>query len=249
LSGRGFFKGIKDICDSLKTDFCLIGEVLFGDYNRIVNDEMCHSCTNYECYKNLYSSFNDLNLFEINYSLNRQFGNEAWTLYKGKSLLSFADNHDVTRIASILKDRGHLPLVYGLLFGMPGIPCIYYGSEWGVDGVKEKGSDKGLRPYFDLPQSNALTHFVAKLAHIRKKSKALCHGGYRTVLITNGQLIFERCFKDERVVIALNAQDREHCAHVDLVASNAVDLLTGHSIELCGDCSLPPYSVYFWSVN
>ena len=95
---------------------------------------MLHSCTNYECYKGLYSSMNSCNLFEITHSLLRQFGPENWTLYKGKHLLSFVDNHDVTRVASILQNPAHLPLIYALLFGMPGIPCIYYGSEWGAEG-------------------------------------------------------------------------------------------------------------------
>ena len=72
-----------------------------------------------------------MNLFEIVHSLKRQFGPENWTLYKGKHLLCFCDNHDVTRVASILQEPRHLPLIYGLMFGMPGIPCLYYGSEWG----------------------------------------------------------------------------------------------------------------------
>ena len=49
--------------------------------------------------------------------------------------MTFADNHDVTRLASILTNKRHIPLAYGLLFGMPGIPCIYYGSEWGEEGT------------------------------------------------------------------------------------------------------------------
>ena len=44
-----------------------------------------------------------MNMFEIVHSLLRQFGPENWTLYKGKHLLSFVDNHDVTRVASILQ--------------------------------------------------------------------------------------------------------------------------------------------------
>ena len=56
--------------------FPLIGEVLHGDYNLIVNDEMLDSCTNYECYKGLYSSFNSMNMFEIAHSLHRQFGGD-----------------------------------------------------------------------------------------------------------------------------------------------------------------------------
>ena len=100
--------------------------------------EMLHSVTNYECYKGLYSAFNSLNLFEIAHSLARQFGPENWTLYRGEHLLNFADNHDVTRIHSILGDKNQLIPLYAVLFCMPGIPCLYYGSEWGADGEKSQ---------------------------------------------------------------------------------------------------------------
>ena len=132
-----FIRRLREFCDSLKPDFFLVGETLHGDYNQIMNDAMLHSVTNYECYKGLYSSFNSMNMFEINHSLLRQFGPEQWTLYKGKHLLSFVDNHDVTRVASILTNEKHLPLIYAIAFGMPGIPCVYYGSEWGEKAKKE----------------------------------------------------------------------------------------------------------------
>lgn len=58
-------------CDERKPDFFLVGEMLHGDYTRLVNGEMLHSATNYECYKGLYSSLNSMNLFEIGHSLGR----------------------------------------------------------------------------------------------------------------------------------------------------------------------------------
>ena len=39
-----FMRRLRSFTMQLKPDFALIGEVLFGDYNRIVNDEMLHSC-------------------------------------------------------------------------------------------------------------------------------------------------------------------------------------------------------------
>ena len=117
-----FVRRLRRHCDSLKEDFFLLGEMLHGDYKVLVNDEMLHSATNYECYKGLYSSFNSMNMFEIIHSLLRQFGPENWTLYRGKHLLSFVDNHDVTRAASILTNEEHLPLLYALCFGMPTPP-------------------------------------------------------------------------------------------------------------------------------
>ena len=97
-----------------------------------------------------------MNMFEIGFSLNRQFGPENWTLYKGKNLLCFADNHDVTRLATILANKEHWKPLYGLLLGMPGIPCLYYGSEWGMEGDKAQG-DGALRPAVETPEWNGLT--------------------------------------------------------------------------------------------
>lgn len=126
---RDFLKRLRYETGQMKPEFFLGGEMIGGDYNQIMNDEMCHSATNYECYKGIYSSLNSMNLFEIIHSLNRQFGEENWTLYRGKHLMSFVDNHDVSRLASILTEEKHIPLAYALMFTMPGIPMIYYGSE------------------------------------------------------------------------------------------------------------------------
>lgn len=245
---RNFMHRLRNFCAELKPDFALIGEVLFGDYNLIVNDELLHSCTNYECYKGLYSSFNDRNLFEIAHSLNRQFGPEQWCLYRGKHLMTFADNHDVTRIASILNNPSHLPLVYGLLFSMPGIPCLYYGSEWGTEGVKSPDNDYALRPCFEKPLPNALTDFVSKLISVRKSHDALCNGSYRNVVIQNHQLIFERCSESERILVAVNAGDNEYTAYSGELNRTAEELLSGETVNMNGQVSLPPYSVQYFQM-
>jgi alpha amylase catalytic region len=244
---ESFMRKLREFSNSVGEDFFLLGEVLFGDYNRIVNDEMLHSCTNYECYKGLYSSFNDMNLFEIAHSLNRQFGKEGSAIYKGKHLLSFADNHDVIRVASILKEQKHLPLVYALLFGMPGIPCIYYGSEWGITGVKDKNSDDDLRPEIKSPEWNDLTTLISSLALIRKEHKSLIFGEYKSVVLTNRQLIFEREFEGERIWVAVNADSSEYYARFNSSASGvATDLLSGEKVYLQDGYMLPPYSFFYW---
>lgn len=240
-----FARRLRSFCDSQKQDFFLVGEMLHGDYNRMMNDQMFHSVTNYECYKGLFSSFNSMNMFEIAHSLNRQYGPEQWCIYRGKHLMSFVDNHDVTRIASILTNKNHLPLTYGLLLGMPGVPCIYYGSEWGEEGVKAPDNDYALRPCFDAPKPNALTEQIKKMIHVRTGSNALCHGSYRNVVLTNHQLIFERKTDDERMLVAINASDTPFTAHNDELGGTMTDLLTGNEIQMNGQLEMPPYSVQY----
>ena len=242
---HGFMQRLRSYVEELKDGFVLIGEVLFGDYNLIVNERMLHSCTNYECYKGIYSSFNSMNLFEIAHSLHRQFGPDPWCIYRGKHLVTFVDNHDVTRLASILTNDKHIPLAYGLLFGMPGIPCLYYGSEWGQPGEKAPDNDYALRPCFETPMPNELTEYIKQLIRIRQNSDALCNGSYKNIIIQNHQLVFERCSDTERIIVAINAADTPYTACHQNLNGNAKELVSQLEVRLNGQIDLPPYSVQY----
>jgi len=238
-----FLRRLRKHVDSLKDDFFLVGEMLHGDYNQRMNSEMLNSATNYECYKGLYSSFNSMNMFEINHSLLRQFGPENWTLYKGKNLLSFVDNHDVTRVASILSNENHLPLIYALLFGMPGIPCIYYGSEWGERADKNQG-DPALRPSFDKPVFNELSAYIAKLSHIKKSQQALNYGDFTSVVLTNRQCIFKRSCNGENIYVAINADENSFSCSFNSEKDTFTDLISGNNIAVKPDFEMKGYTAY-----
>jgi len=240
-----FLRRLREFTDSKKNEFFLLGEVLHGEYGRMLSEMHLHSLTNYQCYKGLYSAFNSSNMFEIMHSLLRLFGPEDWTVARGAHLLSFADNHDVTRIASIINDPNNLPLVYTMVFTMPGIPCVYYGSEWGAKARKEDG-DPALRACFDKPEWNDLTNHIAKLSEIKKTSKALNYGGLRSVLLTNKQCIFERCTGDERVLVAINMDSNPFTAHFDAGCGQAKELLSGTIHDFGGGSVLQPYSSEIW---
>lgn len=242
---HNFMRTLRRFTSEQKPEFALIGEVLFGDYNLIVNDEMLHSCTNYECYKGIFSSFNSMNMFEIAHSLHRQYGADQWCIYRGKHLVTFVDNHDVTRLASILTNKEHIRPAYGLLLGMPGIPCIYYGSEWGAEGQKAPDNDYALRPCFEKPEPNELTEYIEKLIALRQQSDGLCNGSYRNVVLTNHQLVFERASEKERMMVAINASGETYTAqHGDLNGS-VTDLITGNKLQLEGRLEMAPYSTQY----
>ncbi len=246
LLDHNFMRRLRAFTGELKEDFFLLGEMLHGDYNIIVNDSMLHSATNYECYKGLYSSFNSMNMFEIAHSIQRQFGKEQWCLYRGKHLLNFVDNHDVNRIASTLTNKKHLPLIYGLMCSMPGIPCIYYGSEWGAEGVKANGSDNDIRKSYDTPEWNELTETVAECVKAAATEKALQYGDYETLVLTNHQYVFRREFEGEKIIVAINASDNPYVAHFDAGCGRAVDLITGKEHDFGGGSEMQPYTVAYW---
>ena len=220
-----FFKQLRTFCKQKKHDFWLMGEVIHGDYTRWANPDMLDSVTNYECYKGIYSSHNDKNYFEIAYSLNRQFG--AGGIYKNIYTYNFADNHDVNRLMSTLRNEEHSKNVYTLLFTMPGIPSVYYGSEWGVQGVKQNQSDAPLRPCLQLAQAadadGSLAEHIGRLAALRQALPALRYGDYEQVLVKNEQFVYRRTADGQAVYIALNLAGTQSTVEF---AVNSEDTLT-----------------------
>ena len=204
-----FHRELASFTHRLKPDFWLTGEIIHGDYRRWANPETLDSVTNYECYKGLYSSLNDHNYFEIAYALNRQFGPQG--VYRELPLYNFVDNHDVDRVASALTDPAHLYPLYALLFTMPGVPSIYYGSEWGLAGKRTPHSDAALRPTLALAETARsatqpdLPAAIARLARLRHNSPALRHGDYLQLHIDHGQFAFARRSAEETLVVAINA--------------------------------------------
>ncbi|MFO8042431.1 MAG: alpha-amylase family glycosyl hydrolase [Alkalispirochaeta sp.] len=188
--------------------FWLNGEMVHGDYAAICGPDKLDGTTNYEVYKGLYSSHNDRNYHEIAHSLQRQFA--AGGIYRGLSLLSFADNHDVPRIASTLTDPRHLYPLHILLFTIPGTPAIYYGSEVGVTGTKGD-DDWPLRPQL-TPQTLSrrgshpdLQAAIIHLSALRRSVVELAGGDYTPLSVSNEQIVFRR----GTTVVAVNAADQD----------------------------------------
>lgn len=210
---KDFFKLLRRETTAVKEDFWLMGEIIHGDYRDWANEDMLHSVTNYECWKGIYSSHNDKNYFEIAYSLDREFGQGG--IYSHLYLYNFVDNHDVNRIASLLKDKRDLKNVYTLLFTIPGTPSIYYGSEWGIKGEKGCGAttDDAIRPSLNLTNyrnSNMdLIGHIKKLADTRCKSKALKYGNYEKVFVKNEQFAFARKYEEETAIVVFNVADNQ----------------------------------------
>lgn len=232
-----FMKGIRRVANEVKEDFWLMGEVIHGDYSRWANQEMLHSVTNYELHKGLFSGHNDHNYFEIAHSVKRLLG-----LCGQVKLYNFVDNHDVARIYNKLNVKEHLIPVHMLLYTLPGIPSIYYGSEFAIEGAKEKGSDDSLRPCLDLAscmerkEGKELLFLLRKLGQLKAQYAELSEGEYRELVLTNRQFAFGRILGENAVITAVNNDDKEAAMEIPLPvgAHQVLDLMTMEYLPIEG---------------
>ena len=228
-----FMKQLRRTAEEVKPDFWLMGEVIHGDYSRWVNGSTLHSVTNYALHKALFSGHNDHNYFELAHTVKYLQNMGDLDLY------NFVDNHDVERIYTKLSNKAHFAPVHVLLYTLPGVPSIYYGSEFGIEGRKEKTSDDSLRPainladYADAVEKNPCTALVAALGKIRQNTPALSYGSYAELMLTNRQYAFARDLDGVRVIVTVNNDD--NAASMDLPAGNVdeyVGTLTGEKVSV-----------------
>ncbi len=235
-----YMQALRAVANEVKPDFWLMGEVIHGDYTRWVNEGTLHSVTNYQLHKALYSGHNDHNYFEIAHTVKNLYA-KGGNRPDGLKLYNFVDNHDVERIYTKLNKKEHFAPVHILLYTLPGVPSIYYGSEFGIEGRKERFSDDSLRPalslsdYKDAIRENSFTRLIAALGKVRKNTPALSYGDYKELLLTNRQYAFSRNYNGESVLVTVNNDDSDYV--MTLPAGNVSEYagaLSGERVTVSG---------------
>ncbi len=226
-----YMKALRNVANEVKPDFWLMGEVIHGNYSRWANEGTLHSVTNYMLHKALYSAHNDHNYFEIAHTIKYVSGMVGNNL----SLYTFVDNHDVERIYTKLNNKSHFVPVHVMLYTLPGIPSIYYGSEFGIEGRKERGSDDSLRPtlnyedYKDSVNTNPCTKLISALGKIRQNTPALLYGDYKELELQTTHFAYERTLDGNSVIITVNNGDNS--VNFNLACSNAKEYVGALSGE------------------
>lgn len=228
-----YMSSLRHVANEVKPDFWLMGEVIHGNYSRWANDGTLHSVTNYMLHKALYSAHNDHNYFEVAHTIKYVSGMAGDRL----KLYTFVDNHDVERIYTKLKNKAHFLPVHVMLYTLPGIPSIYYGSEFGIEGRKERSSDDSLRPalnfedYKDAVKTNPCTKLIAALGRIRQNTPALIYGDYKELELQTTHFAYARTLDGKSVIVTVNNSDND----VDMSlscgdSSEYVGALTGERV-------------------
>lgn len=222
-------------------DVYVMGEVLHGDYARIVADSGMDAVTQYELWKAIRSSLDERNLFELAWSLDRHDGMlDEFVPY------TFVGNHDVTRLASAVDDGRHRAHAVVVLLTVGGTPSVYYGDELGMTGVKEEriGGDDAVRPELPADRSGLVDDgsfpLHQELIGLRRRNPWL-HGARTDVaLLENERIVYDAVgAAGERLRVALNLAD------APLEAAASGDVVAGSAHVADGRVVVPPHG---WAV-
>ncbi len=145
-------------------------------------------------------------------------------LYKDASRnLIFPDNHDLSRLITTQGGdfRKHMQAM-GIVLTMRGIPQIYYGDEFALDGdaaqhpnvrLDFKGGWKGDKEnYFDekslTGRADSAFKFLKKLLSWRKSSKSISEGRFVHYLPEDNVYVYFRIAANEKVMVLVNGNDK-----------------------------------------
>ncbi|HIE9583535.1 TPA: maltodextrin glucosidase [Klebsiella variicola subsp. variicola] len=159
------------------------------------------------------------------------------------------DSHDTARFKSLLgKDVAHLPLAVVWLFSWPGVPCIYYGDEVGVDGNNDPFCRKPF-PWDPALQDTQLLALYQRMAKLRKAQQALRYGGCQVIYAEDNVVVFVRVYKLQRVLVAINRGEACEVVIEDSPLLNVAGwtLLEGAGAFQDGVLTLPAISASVWS--
>lgn len=192
-------------------DAWFVGEMIHGDYQDYVNRSGLDSVTQYELWKAIWSSLNERNLWELDWTIGRHRD-----LVAALDPLTFLGNHDVTRVASQIGDARHVPHAIALLLFLPGVPSIYYGDEYGLRAVKEErvGGDDAIRP--EMPDAPGLLadtddliwSVYQRMIGLRRRHAWLNRAVVTTSEVANEHLLVRAAGADgQHLTLALNLAD------------------------------------------
>lgn len=165
---HAFWKKFRTTCDAAKKDFYILGEVWHSAQPWLVGDEFS-AVMNYAYTNAIIDTFvkKELNLEQMVSAINAQL-----MLYRKQTnqvMFNILDSHDTPRLLTQAKgNKALVKQVQAFMYMQPGVPCIYYGDEYGLDGGADPDCRKCM-PWTEEHQDLEMFAFFKELVAFRRK--------------------------------------------------------------------------------
>lgn len=188
------------------------------------------------------------------------------------NLLVFFENHDTERFNEVFNGNpADYKLAMTLISTVRGIPQLYYGSEIGMRGDKNKGGDADIRrdfpggwksdkinafnPSSQNPEQKEFYDFTQKLLNWRKGKEVIHTGKTKNFVPQNNVFVYFRYNEKESVMVILNNNDAEQTIDVKHFAeslsnfSKGKDIISGKEFSVKDNFKIPAKSSMVIELN
>ena len=137
------------------------------------------------------------------------------------------EKHNTLSKRAYKKGVALLKLASAVQFMLPGVPCIYYGDEIGMQGYK----DPFNRAYFNWDNQNTeLLEHYKKLGKIRKEHACLKEGTINFISSMLGCAAFERTDGGQSLLIIANRNEEDISYNLPERWQNTTEILLGKKV-------------------
>lgn len=118
--------------------------------------------------------------------------------------LNLLDSHDTPRFLTLARsDESALRLATLFQMTYPGMPCLYYGDEIGLEGRRDPDCRRAF-PWEDKLWNSSLRDYVKSCIALRQAHPALRRGEYTTFHASDDVYVFRRRLQNETLIVAFN---------------------------------------------
>ena len=201
--GHSFWRDFKKAVRAVKDDIYIVGETwhdsapwLLGEqFDAVMNYPMTKGIIEFAATDSLNSDRFVDTIVEALLRYPRQV-NEV--------MFNLLDSHDTIRLLSLA--NGHkekVKMCYTMLYSLPGSPCLYYGSEVGIDGEYDPLCRKCM--VWDDTQDLDYFNHIQKLISLRKSYKAISNDGDMSIVMSEDNVLgYKKYTADEEIYYFLN---------------------------------------------
>ena len=164
--------------------------------------------------------------------------------------MAFADGDlDVTQWSAVEEGWNNPPkvdspasyekakLYYAYMNTIPGLPVIYYGSEFGMTGASDPDNRRMMRFKNELNEYEMkMLEDVRRIVNLRKNHPALRYGDFLTIEADENIYAYIRSDLNERILVVLNKSNKSVLAQFKVPAvygvKSGTNLLTNEKVEV-----------------
>ncbi len=210
---HAFWRRFKERVQKVKPDVFIMGENLDNAEPWLKGDQF-HSIMNYSftyaVWRLLGGDETALDFTVADYKAAVSALLVDYPIPVAENLFTFLDCHDTSRIMTLLgKSTEKVEIAYLLQMTFPGCPCIYYGSEIGLEGVHD--GNRVCMPWEPERQAHPLKAHVQELIRLRKARPAMRATRFEWLATddTGRVLAFEKSAEGDRMAVVINTGDSE----------------------------------------